>query len=429
VLVLGSTGHANVTAVSWEEKLPNIVDFHLCIIVVKTISDEFLKRKDSRYFDAISLQLRRLLLSKGKVIILGDTFRRIDKPKSHPDSASNYDWCPFAITFTREQGDTVQLGGTRFSGYLGKLKRWSFHYACSAIDRDWRNSLDEYERYNVSTASLATNREGKLLAGCHKVEIHQAHRVSAGYEMVTRWPENPTRITGELVFLSPLQDVDERETVALLLSDLGLKEDTPPPQWVEKIEVPGVEDLTDVISLFDRDIKSLQDAKTKKDLELQRLRRWARLLYATGGELEDIFRESLEALGGTVKAAKYASEEYILQTSAGEILVEVKGNTKSVSLDDVRQLVEYTLHYQRDTRKEGKGVLFGNAWRLIPPDERDTKDKPYFPDDVKRSAARFGIALVSSKAYFAAFCRFLKGEVKGGEILEKLAKADGVVSF
>jgi hypothetical protein len=429
VLVLGSTGHANVTAVPWSAQLPNIVDFHVCVVVTKTLSDDFIREMTSEYFEAIAAKLRRLLLSGGKVVVLGDQFRRVARPKKHPENMSNYEWAPFDLRFRSETGDTVEARSRRFPGFLGRLKRWTFHYQCAAIDDAWIRNLEEKQKWSIDTNALAVNREGRLLCGTHRVQLYDGRWVSSGFESVVQYPGRPSRVTGEFVYLSPLQDTDEREEVSLLLADFGLKIETPPPEWVEKVEVPGVPELLGKLAGASAEIRKLETARGELEAELQKLKRWGRLLYATGAELEEIFRESLILLGGRVEEAKYAKEEYILHIPGGEILVEVKGNTKSISLDNVRQILDYTVHYLKDTNKEGKGVLFGNAWRLLPPDQRDTRDKPYFPDDVKRTAAKHGIALLSSKDYFAVFCRFLKGEVPGAEILKKLESTNGVVVF
>jgi len=254
------------------------------------------------------------------------------------------------------------------------------------------------------------NREGRLLGGSHRVRFYKARSRSSGYEAYKEWPSILDLSTGESIFLTPLADLDEQQAVGLLLADLGLKEESPPPKWVEKLVVPGAVDLSKDVEDLSRAIADIEAKKVQKLDDLKKREQWAKLVYATGAELEKIFGESLTLLGGKISEAKYATEEYVLTVPQGELLIEVKGNTKSVSLDNVRQVLDYTIHYLKDTKKEGKGVLFGNAWRLLLLDERDTKDKPYFPDDVRKTAEKHGIALISSKAYFEAFCDFLAGK-------------------
>ena len=122
-------------------------------------------------------------------------------------------------------------------------------------------------------------------------------------------------------------------------------------------------------------------------------------------------------------------EEYILEFEGQEYLIEVKGVSKSITLGHLRQLNDYLLKYEEDTGRECKGILFGNAWRHLPPNKRGTKDKPEFPDNVVKRATQWQICLVSSTSFFAAFSNHLGDTMRAKTILKCLTSADGVASF
>ena len=151
-----------------------------------------------------------------------------------------------------------------------------------------------------------------------------------------------------------------------------------------------------------------------------------RLLYGTGPELEAIVKRTLERLGATVSPSKYAQEEYILEYDGEEFLMEVKGVAKSISLTHLRQLNDYLLKYQEDTGKECKGILFGNAWRNIPPEMRGTEDTPEFPDNVVRRAEQWGVSLVSARAFFEEFMKALEAPELSNDLLAVLTRSSGV---
>jgi hypothetical protein len=132
-------------------------------------------------------------------------------------------------------------------------------------------------------------------------------------------------------------------------------------------------------------------------------------------------------LGATVKPAKYAQEEYIIEVDNEEFLIEVKGVSKSISLTHLRQLNDYILKYQEETGKECKGILLGNAWRDMPPVMRDGEDTPMFPDNVVKRAEQWGISLVSSLTLFDAVLKVLGKEAEAKDILAYITTAKGVV--
>ena len=155
---------------------------------------------------------------------------------------------------------------------------------------------------------------------------------------------------------------------------------------------------------------------------------YKRLLFGSGAELENVVAASFAALGGSITPAKYSQEEFILTFRGREYLVEVKGISKSIALSHLRQLNDYLLKYQEDTGRVCKGILFGDAWRSLPPSERGTNDKPIFPENLIKRAEQWDIALVSSTAFYSAFIEYLKNG-NGDSLLIAIVDQKGVVQF
>jgi len=429
VVVIGSGGHAGVTCVSWtDEQLPNIVDFDVCIVSVRSLTDEVLNTIKVGRFKEISKKLVRLLISSGTVIVVMENHKWITVSKKTYTSRTNYEWLPFAISFTTESGDTIEFPKSDFNTYLSKLKSWHFYHFCKLLDIEWQPYIGKDFKVTIPIQPIAQNREGRHLASTALVKFYAPTYV--GYEGRTiTHSEPPDRETGQIVFLPPIAELDGQESVNLILQDLGFVRTTSEPAWVQNIEVPGTSKLRAEIVQLTQSAGEIERSIARIEAEYEKLRRYRSLLYSSGAQLESIFRDSLILLGATVEEAKYAKEEYLLLWKDVECLVEVKGNSKSASLDNVRQILDYTIHFQKDTGREGKGVLFVNSWRLIPAVERDTTEKPTFPDDVRKTAAKHGIALVSSITYFEALCRFLRNEIKSDEILDRIVQTNGVVTF
>ena len=128
------------------------------------------------------------------------------------------------------------------------------------------------------------------------------------------------------------------------------------------------------------------------------------------------------------KPPKY-EEEYTIEFNNKIGIIECKGNKKSIKRDDFRQLLDYHKEYQIDFEGEHKGILVGNAWRLMPIEERNKNSSPIFPDNVIQIAKKNGFALLSTIDLFDGTCKFLEKKLKGKDIVERIFNAKGVVSF
>ncbi|MGH9961545.1 MAG: hypothetical protein ACREBC_31200, partial [Pyrinomonadaceae bacterium] len=224
---------------------------------------------------------------------------------------------------------------------------------------------------------------------------------------------------GSLVILPLIPELDDRDAVNLLLEDiLGLPQATLPPLWAEQLTVPGLNEVEAAIHERKQDIALATSEIENFQAQKRDLENYRKLVYATGVELEKMFAKALIELGAKVSPAKYSQEEYILEWEGQEYLVEVKGVTKSVSLDHIRQLMDYLLKFQKDTDKQCKGILFGNAWRSLGPSQRDSEQTPVFPSNVLRFAESHNIALVSSIDFFESLCAALAGNVPRKDIVD-----------
>jgi hypothetical protein len=124
-LVVGSSGHAHVTCVAWNElKSINLKDFDAIVFNVTSLDDKTITRLPRYgFFDEVRKQLSLLMFSGGRVIALTPERRGI-KQKDH-DWRNNWEWCPFEIGTQPETGDTVEIKRAVFERYLAKLKRWT----------------------------------------------------------------------------------------------------------------------------------------------------------------------------------------------------------------------------------------------------------------------------------------------------------------
>jgi hypothetical protein len=102
------------------------------------------------------------------------------------------------------------------------------------------------------------------------------------------------------------------------------------------------------------------------------------------------------------------------------LLGEAEGkNDKAINIDKLDQLNRNIQEefVKRDDAKYSKGVLFGNAFRLAPPETRGD----FFTEKCKAGAARLGVALVRTPDLFP-IAKYLK-EVRNPEFAKQCRHA------
>jgi hypothetical protein len=172
---------------------------------------------------------------------------------------------------------------------------------------------------------------------------------------------------------------------------------TPPPDWISEIEVPdavtreelAVKELDERIDQFQR--QRAAHASRKADLMS-----FSQLLYETGKPLERAIEKALRLMGFIAEGLDTGVLEIdhvIVSPSGKRMIGESEGKDNSaVDITKFRQLESNIGEdFQRDEVVEpAKGVLFGNGFRLIKPEDRAEQ----FTQKSLVNAQRLGSALV-----------------------------------
>jgi len=433
LVLIGCKSFAGIDAIAWTDRVvPNIPDYDLVIVSVPHVTQSFLQGLDPDFFDSMKKALVRFLHSGGKLVILLSPIMNVQRKGKYPEWISSLDWCPLRFATHAEAGQSIFRKPNRYEAYLQKMSKWSFYIT---VPNDCLSSglTDFYgstfkTKYNIPFNPYIENRYSRVLAGECLIEVRNERNKGDGWGNVRKeYPEEPDHVTGTIVVLPLVEGVSPEEALLdILKEEVGYSLKSPVPDWAQEIELPFVSELQDQIVSAQVTIVKEEQNISKIVEKIDNLTAFRRLLYSSGTELEDVVRKSFELLGATVKPAKYAQEEYIIEVDNEEFLMEVKGVSKSISLTHLRQLNDYILKYQEDTGKECRGILLGNAWRNMPPAMRNAEDTPVFPDNVVKRAEEWGISLVSSLTLFDAVLKVLGKEAKARDILVNITTAEGV---
>jgi hypothetical protein len=114
------------------------------------------------------------------------------------------------------------------------------------------------------------------------------------------------------------------------------RQGTLPPAWVQNVFVPGLSDIESSVSLLDKQISELNDARQKRLGEAENVSAYRKLLYEKGkSQLEPIVLRALDDIGFGTGASEMVGgiHEIDGRTSKGSSpgIVEVKGSKNQIA--------------------------------------------------------------------------------------------------
>lgn len=311
---------------------------------------------------------------------------------NHVESISSYDAVPFVANATAKSGTNIRLESQ--APYLSSY--WS--------------EFGGHSPYEVEIAGrfsqiLLKSRSGNRIIGA---EV----RVKSGI----------------LLFLPPLDldedsfityDDDDEQVwtdqaivfgkrltatlVALANNFSQSTQKTPAPAWTEdsKFRLSAETRLEAKISQIGDQISDLQVKRSEATAELSEAGRLRDLLYEQGKPLENALLEALRLIGFEAQPFSDGESEFDAVFVCPEVrcLGEAEGkDNKAINIDKLSQLERNIQEdFGRDEVAEfAKGVLFGNAYRLSPLDDRGD----YFTDKCVSGARRSHVALVRTPDLF-----------------------------
>jgi hypothetical protein len=186
-------------------------------------------------------------------------------------------------------------------------------------------------------------------------------------------------------------------------STIGGKILSPPPSWVsdKKYSMPKEAKFQEQISEIDTEISVLTNKRMALERNIEKEGAKRALLYEQGKPLERAVQDAMNLFGFTARNFTNGESEFdvVFESPEGRFLGEVEGkDNKPINIEKLSQLIR-NLHedYEREEVNEyAKGVLFGNAERLIPQDQR----KDAFTLKCMTGAKRENIALVRTSDLF-----------------------------
>ena len=207
-----------------------------------------------------------------------------------------------------------------------------------------------------------------------------------------------------------------------------------PPNWVSDANFMTLEEMKLRKSLADLEdhIVALQNEKKEANARLNEEASMKALLYAQGRPLEDAILSAMRLLGFEAEHFSNAESEFdgVFKCPEGRMIGEAEGkDSRPIHVDKLRQLSTNIIEdFDRDeVTEQAVGLLFGNAYRLIEPAQRESEQ---FTPKCKQLAKTLSAVLIRTSDLFevakaiadgadenfAKDCRRAIFSTKGGEV-------------
>ncbi len=173
---------------------------------------------------------------------------------------------------------------------------------------------------------------------------------------------------------------------------------TPVPEWAlhDRYSTSREVVLTKKLTATTSRISTFEIARDDIRTQLKDARSLRRLLFEQGQELEKAILEAMKLMGFEASSFRDADSEFdvVLECPEGRCIGEAEGrDRKPIGIDKMRQL-EVNIHEdfsREEADQPAKGILFGNAYRLTPPQDRPAEQ---FTRKCLTAANRNGTVLI-----------------------------------
>ena len=178
VLVIGSSGHQYVDCIEWAyDDYPNIVDYALIVLNVRSITEEFLRKIPLKTIQKIQFSIIRFLRSGGDLIVLTDFFKSVKRTELLDDYCNNYFWSPISFNLIEESGNTIEGDSDVLQSYYNEFKKWHYYFEFSKVflskELKRLRYIDPKIKFDIATDAILRNRYGKMLAGTFRIESYR----------------------------------------------------------------------------------------------------------------------------------------------------------------------------------------------------------------------------------------------------------------
>lgn len=219
---------------------------------------------------------------------------------------------------------------------------------------------------------------------------------------------------GHIILLPNVTRLDEEAFFEACAEYRFKRQGSRPPEWTERVFLPGIPPLEATIAELDEQIADLQKTKQLRERELEERCAYRKLLYEKGRtQLEPIVLRAFDDLEFSTSPSeiiKGTSYEIDGRTTKGSTpgIVETKGSKNQIVQSEFSPLVTKVLADAEVTKSFSKAILVGNGLCETEPGSR--LGGKVFSPHVLAGARINSVALINSVELYWLCCALLRGD-------------------
>ena len=428
LLVIGSKVQAEgVESYAWHEDMPNWADYDAVIVNLGSCESD-----ESTYLAHRKAEIVSLVESRGTCMVISPAQARNWLVGENVEDA--YSLLPVPLRFELQSGETIENVREGFQRYYTHVNTWDWcvrlHIQPEVADASrWHPELSDDElpaEFRYEYKSIAQNRYGSAIGVVVSWStLRRIRKVGGGIH--DEWVVQARWDAGRVFVLPPPTEVSVEDGIRILLEDyFEIALETSAPAWVDSIVMPTEKKLRAEVEHLTTQIRKAEEQLRVSEHHIVELREPVAMFYETGSALEigvrSILSDLLKDAGGQLEEPTVKSgPDGWLDLEGKRAVLEVKGREGTIPDRDVGQLVSYLADEPEGT----KGLLVGNAFRLMSLDKRPEE----FDGNGVTRATNQDICTLSTKRLFSAYCRYRRGEYSAEEILQVLFATAGEITL
>jgi hypothetical protein len=219
---------------------------------------------------------------------------------------------------------------------------------------------------------------------------------------------------GHVIILPSFARLDEDSFLQACGEYRFVGEATPPPDWAEKISVPGEKEIQTKIDSIKEEQRKLEDLLRSEVVRLDDTAKYKKLLFEKGkSHLEPVVRDSLDLLGFRTTPAEIiqgTNFEIDGRTTVGSSpgIIEVKGSKNQIPLDEFSVFPTKIMADLQRSNKLSKGIFVGNGQCTADP--RARLGGGVFSAHVRDAAKTQSVVLLNSVELYCLVFNLLAGD-------------------
>lgn len=311
---------------------------------------------------------------------------------------SNYNAIPMDLKLINSNGTSIKLvdkGAEVLATYWADFSKFS-EYRVIIQNPEYRPLLVT-KNGAQPTGTLVRKPSGGSLLCLPDLDFYRDSFLElTDDDQGTGWTSEGTQFASRLI-------------AAVVSLDSALRaegEVTPEPAWASDATytLSSEDELRSQLLHIETELERVQRQKEETKQQLLEVGLMRGLLYEKGKPLERAIIAALNVLGFNAKPFRDGASEFdvVFSSPEGRLIGEAEGkDNKAVNVDKLRQLA---MNIHEDLQRDevitpAKPVLFGNSFRLIPPNERSQDS---FTEKCVLAAVSSNTALVTTSHLFYA---------------------------